>query len=73
MIETARALRMKVMIGCMAETSCAVTAAAQFSPMVDWADLDGNLLISSDIYGGLKVKEGKIVLPDRSGIGVELI
>jgi len=70
MISMARALDMKVMIGCMTETSCAVTAAAQLSPLVDWADLDGNLLITNDIFEGLLIKEGKIVLPDAPGIGV---
>lgn len=70
MINTARALNMKVMIGCMTETSCAVTAAAQLSPMVDWADLDGNLLISNDIYEGVTVVDGKLVLPERPGIGI---
>ncbi len=73
MITLARALDMKVMIGCMTETSCAVTAAAQLSPLVDWADLDGNLLISNDIYTGLLVREGKIVLPDQPGIGITLM
>jgi L-alanine-DL-glutamate epimerase-like enolase superfamily enzyme len=70
MISMARALDMKVMIGCMTETSCAVTAAAQLSPLADWADLDGNLLISNDIFDGIKIREGKITLPDRPGIGV---
>jgi L-alanine-DL-glutamate epimerase-like enolase superfamily enzyme len=70
MIELARALGMKVMIGCMTETSCAVTAAAQLSPLVDWADLDGNLLISNDIFDGIRVVEGKVVLSERPGIGV---
>lgn len=70
MISTARALNMKVMIGCMTETSCAVTAAAQLSPLVDWADLDGNLLIDNDVFDGLKINNGKIVLPERPGIGV---
>lgn len=70
MVSIARALGMKVMIGCMTETSCAVTAAAQLSPMVDWADLDGNLLIDNDVYDGLKIVNGKIVLPDRPGIGI---
>jgi L-Ala-D/L-Glu epimerase len=69
MINTARALNMKVMIGCMTETSCAISAAAQLSPMVDWADLDGNLLISNDIFDGVVVVDGKLVLPDRPGIG----
>ncbi|MCY1636631.1 dipeptide epimerase, partial [Marinifilum sp. D737] len=59
-----------VMIGCMTETSCGVSAAAQLSPMVDWADLDGNLLISNDPYKGVTVQNGKVILPKRSGIGI---
>jgi L-alanine-DL-glutamate epimerase-like enolase superfamily enzyme len=70
MISMARALDMKVMIGCMTETSCAVTAAAQLSPLVDWADLDGNLLIDNDVFEGIKIRDGKIVLPDSPGIGI---
>ncbi len=70
MISIARALDMKVMIGCMTETSCAVTAAAQLSPLVDWADLDGNLLIDNDVYEGIKITNGKVTLPDRPGIGI---
>jgi L-alanine-DL-glutamate epimerase-like enolase superfamily enzyme len=70
MIGMARALDMKVMIGCMTETSCAVTAAAQLSPLVDWADLDGNLLISNDVFEGITIKNGKIILPDEPGIGI---
>ncbi|MDE7397248.1 MAG: dipeptide epimerase [Muribaculum sp.] len=66
----ARALGMKVMLGCMTETSCAVSAASQLSPMVDWADLDGNLLIANDIFDGMKVIDGKVTIPDRPGIGV---
>lgn len=66
----ARALGMKVMLGCMTETSCAVSAAAQLAPMVDWADLDGNLLISNDIFDGMKIVDGKVTLNDRPGIGV---
>lgn len=66
----ARALGMKVMLGCMTETSCAVSAAAQLSPMVDWADLDGNLLIANDIFDGMKIVDGKVTLTDRPGIGV---
>ena len=67
----ARSLGMKVMLGCMTETSCAVTAAAQLAPMVDWADLDGNLLIANDLFDGIKILEGKVTIPDRPGIGVE--
>jgi len=70
MITMARQMDMKILIGCMTETSCAVSAAAQLSPLVDWADLDGNLLISNDIYDGMTVVDGKIVLPDRPGIGI---
>ena len=70
MINAARALDMKVMIGCMTETSCAISAAAQLSPLADWADLDGNLLISNDAFDGVKVNDGKLVLNDRPGIGV---
>ncbi|MDP4221832.1 MAG: dipeptide epimerase [Bacteroidota bacterium] len=73
MINVARAFNMKVMIGCMTETSCAVTAAAQLSPLVDWCDLDGNLLISNDPFEGLTITEGKVTLPDRPGIGVRKI
>jgi len=73
MITVARALGMKVMIGCMTETSCAVSAAAQLSPMVDWADLDGNLLINNDVYEGMKVVKGKVTLNDLPGIGIKKI
>lgn len=66
----AKALGMKVMLGCMTETSCAVTAAAQLSPMVDWADLDGNLLIANDKFDGIKIVKGKVTIPERPGIGV---
>lgn len=70
MAATARALGMKVMIGCMVESSCAVTAAAQLSPMADWADLDGNLLINNDVFNGIKITDGKVTLPERPGTGV---
>ncbi len=71
MITVARALDMKVMIGCMTETSCAVSAAAQLSPLVDWADLDGNLLISNDVFRGMEVINGKVTLNNLPGIGIE--
>jgi L-alanine-DL-glutamate epimerase-like enolase superfamily enzyme len=70
MISMARALDMKVMIGCMTETSCAVTAAAQLSPLADWADLGGNLLINNDLFNGIKIIDGKIILPELPGIGI---
>jgi L-alanine-DL-glutamate epimerase-like enolase superfamily enzyme len=73
MANIAQVMGLKVMIGCMTETSCAVSAAAQLSPMADWADLDGNLLISNDIYEGTKVVDGKVTLSDLPGIGIRKI
>lgn len=70
MAELARSLEMKVMIGCMTETSCAISAAAQLAPLTDWADLDGALLIDNDIYDGMTVINGNCILPDRPGIGI---
>ena len=66
----AREAGMKVMIGCMTETSCGVSAASQLSPAVDYADLDGNLLISNDCYKGVTVVGGKICLSEKPGIGI---
>ncbi len=71
MIILAKALGLKVMIGCMTETSCAVSAAAQLSPLAQWADLDGNLLITNDPYKGVQVIDGKITLNNKPGIGIE--
>ena len=70
MANYAHAEGMRVMVGCMTETSCAVTAAAQLSPIVDFADLDGNLLISNDRFRGMEVVNGKITRPDRPGLGL---
>ena len=69
-IHTARAHGMGVMVGCMIESSVAITAAAHLTPLVDFADLDGNLLIRDDPYDGARVEGGRIVLPDRPGLGV---
>ena len=71
MILLARSLGMKVMIWCMTETSCAISAASHLSPMVDWADLDGALLIGNDVFDGTKVIDGKVTLTDRPGIGAK--
>lgn len=73
MMNYARAEGMKVMIGCMTETSCAIAAAAQLSPAVDFADLDGNLLIANDIFRGTTIVDGKITLNQLPGIGIEKI
>ena len=70
MVTLAHALGMRVMVGCMTETSCAISAASQFSPLVDFADLDGNLLISNDRFKGVEVVKGRITLNELPGIGV---
>jgi len=73
MLTLAKSLDMKVMIGCMTETSCAISAAAQLSSKCEWADLDGNLLISNDPYQGVQVVKGKITLIDQPGIGLSAL
>jgi len=70
MIHTAKAFGMKIMLGCMIESSVAISAAAHLSPLVDYADLDGNLLITNDPYEGVHVIDGKLVLNDSPGLGV---
>jgi L-alanine-DL-glutamate epimerase-like enolase superfamily enzyme len=70
MIAMARSLGMKIMLGCMIESSVAIAAAAHISPLVDWVDLDGNLLLAEDPFQGHQVVDGKIVLNDQPGLGV---
>ena len=71
MIEMARALGLKTMLGCMISSSVAITAAAHLSPLVDYADLDGNLLIGNDPYSGVMVEAGKLILPGGDGLGLK--
>lgn len=71
MIQLARALGLKIMLGCMIESSVAISAAAQLAPYADWLDLDGNLLIRNDPFTGVQVEQGKLIYPDRPGLGVE--
>lgn len=70
MIQLARALGMKVMLGCMIESSVGVTAAAHLSPLADYADLDGNLLITNDPWRGVRVERGRLILPEGPGLGL---
>jgi L-Ala-D/L-Glu epimerase len=70
MIQVAKAYRMKTMLGCMISSSVSITAAAHLSPLVDYADLDGNLLIANDPFRGVTVKNGKLILPNRPGLGL---
>lgn len=70
MIQMAKALDMKIMLGCMIESSIAITAASHLSPYVDYADLDGNLLLAEDPFEGVKVDKGKLILNDKPGLGI---
>jgi L-alanine-DL-glutamate epimerase-like enolase superfamily enzyme len=70
MIHTARAMNMRVMIGCMVESAVAATAAAHISPLADWADIDGPFLTASDPFSGVTYEKGKLILPDAPGLGV---
>ena len=70
MISIAKSLGMKTMLGCMVSSSVTVTAAAHLSPLVDYADLDGNLLIANDPFHGVRVEKGKLILPNRPGLGL---
>jgi L-alanine-DL-glutamate epimerase-like enolase superfamily enzyme len=71
MIAVARAHDLQVMLGCMVETSVGITAAAHLAPLVDWADLDGILLITNDPFVGVRVTQGRLILPGGPGLGVE--
>ena len=73
MIIRARQLNLKIMLGCMTETSCAISAAAHLSSLVDWVDLDGNILITNDIFEGVKAANGKIIPNDFPGLGITKI
>jgi len=73
MIHTARACNLKVMLGCMIESSVGISAAAQIAPRVDYVDLDGNLLISNDPYSGVELKGGKWILQDLPGLGIKKV
>jgi L-alanine-DL-glutamate epimerase-like enolase superfamily enzyme len=70
MIHTARALGMKIMLGCMVESAIAATAAAHLSPLVDWADIDGPFLTTGDPFTGVTYERGKLILPSAPGLGL---
>jgi L-alanine-DL-glutamate epimerase-like enolase superfamily enzyme len=73
MMQRAKELNLKIMLGCMTETSCAITTASHLSPLADWVDLDGAELISNDLFTGMKIKNGALIIPDMPGLGVEKI
>lgn len=71
MILAARVHQMKVILGCMIESSIGTTAAAHLAPLADWIDLDGHLYVANDDYEGIRYEEhGRLVMPDAPGIGV---
>jgi L-alanine-DL-glutamate epimerase-like enolase superfamily enzyme len=70
MIHVARAHHLEVMLGCMVSSSLAITAAAHLAPLVDFADLDGALLLADDPFQGVRFEKGRIILPDTPGLGV---
>ncbi len=72
MINTARALNLKVMMGCMIETAVGISAGAHIAPLLDYADLDGNVLISNDPFDGVRNIKGKLTLSNKPGLGVTL-
>ena len=67
----AKSLGMRTMLGCMISSSVSVTAAAHLAPLVNYADLDGNLLIGDDPYRGVRVEDGRLILPDGPGLGLK--
>jgi L-alanine-DL-glutamate epimerase-like enolase superfamily enzyme len=70
MIHVARAHDLSVMIGCMIESSVGITAAAHIGSLVDYLDLDGNLLLTNDPYEGVKLEKGKLYLSNSPGLGI---
>ncbi|GER88607.1 dipeptide epimerase [Dictyobacter vulcani] len=72
MIHMARAYNLRTMLGCMIESSLSITAAAHLTPLVDYADLDGQLLINDDPFLGVSVERGKLILPNYPGLGVKV-
>jgi L-alanine-DL-glutamate epimerase-like enolase superfamily enzyme len=70
MAREARELGLKTMIGCMMESSLAITAAAHISPLMDYADLDSGLMMTNDPFTGVRIDDGRMILPDEPGTGV---
>lgn len=70
-IATARAHGLKILLGCMIESSLGIATALAIAPLVDWIDLDGSLLIANDPFKGLKLNGGRLLLPEGPGFGVE--
>ena len=72
MIDMARERDLQIMLGCMVESSIGITAATHLAPLVDYVDLDGNLLIDNDPYIGVLIEDGRVIIPDGHGLGLQL-
>ena len=73
MIAEAKKLGMKVMVGCMTESSVGISAIAQLLPMLDYVDMDGALLLKEDIASGVTIEYGKVKYPRTNGTGAVLL
>lgn len=73
MIEHARRLGLKTMVGCMTESSVGISAIAQLLPLLDYADMDGALLLAKDIASGVRIERGRVLFPEENGCGVRLL
>ena len=74
MIEEAKQLNLKVMVGCMTESTVGISAIAQLLPQLDYVDMDGAMLLKEDIATGVKIEEGgKVIFPVMGGSGIELL
>ncbi len=73
MIARARQLGLKVMVGCMVETTVGISAIAQLLPLLDYVDMDGPLLLAREIASGVKVERGRVLFPEENGCGVRLL
>lgn len=73
MVDLAKSLNLQVMLGCMTETSCAISAISQLAPEAVWGDIDGNLLISNDPFDGILIVDGKVTLNEAPGIGLTAV
>lgn len=73
MIARARDLGLRVMMGCMTESTVGASAIAQFLPLLDYVDMDGPLLLARDAATGVRIERGRVILPDENGCGVRLL
>jgi L-alanine-DL-glutamate epimerase-like enolase superfamily enzyme len=73
MIAEARQLGLRVMVGCMLESTVGISAIAQLLPLLDYVDMDGAVLLAEDIASGVRVERGRVVYPDTPGNGVTLL